>query len=1678
MRALTLLLTYLSGGAALMCNHNWGFEECTSYQSCCAAGATTLGCKTDSPYDTADVFLNAPQCNYDGCANNYMIYGHDWNRGQPRLWTGSCYQSVCVYYNPVFLYILPCPAKPAACAAGSYATQGSGCQPCTANHFCLGGSYLPTPCTECGSEGLAVTACSATQDAVCRYCDCSSTSWDNANMATWTCASDPSWTLRQRTTHTWFNSPAYMNGLLGMFGRTTPYTCHCDPGHRQTSNFVCEACPVGTGTSGWSETTCEACEPGLFADTAGSYCESCPEGYYCASVTAAPVACGLGFYCPFRSTARIACPAAKYCPTATLAAPIVCPAGSRCPSAQSSAPILCSAGTYCAAGVTSATTCSAGWYCLAGSSVQTPCPAGFYCASTTVAPVACSSGMYCPQYSTSQVPCTAGYYCVPGTDIETQCPAGSRCPQQSATPILCSAGFYCYAGWSTQAACTAGYSCLAGSTSRTPCPAGYVCASTSLPPVQCAAGYYCEALSTVQTPCTAGNVCLAGSSAQTPCPAGKLCTTSTMTACPAGSYCVLGGTTPSPCTSGNVCLEGSSAQTPCPAGKLCTTSTITACPAGSYCVFGGTTPSPCTSGNVCLEGSSAQTPCPAGFRCPTPSQSFPCEAGFMCPARSTTQIKCNEPNTYCAAGCSASVPCPAGSYCMTQASMEACPAGFSCADGQYNECIEGSYCALGSAVELDCPAGWYCEFTDSKTRCPLGSKCPARSTAHVPCASGFYCLEGSVTDTPCPEGFTCPNTYTKIPCPAASYCPTGSISGIPCPPGSSCLAGSKLPLYCPSSTYCPNAFSVPIFCTGDQVCNGNASTPKPCSGNCSRFNVSCTPGSFPEYDVTFALSNWKSDSLQNDYDKVKLINLQTGSVDVFRTPGDIFTNQNADLVVSWNGYNFRAGVPIVMSPDHAIMYAFLFVRRPPTFADDISSEVWSINMTSMMPTFVYRFKWLNNAMRVSAASDIQDDTMLLTTIQGILSFNIKTKTETLLVDSFETYKNALSIERSKDYSYIHVVVDTTTYILDGKTCAHLTQSGPPGSDVVKVFAVRSDFRKNSMYVSAQNYFSSTNEIWVTDFGRGIGTRLVSFGDFRVTMISINAEIKNELFLLGDDSSGLSCLRRFSLLTNTVTFSKTLPNRYNAFSHPIARRCSSCGIVAENIEFTDECAYKCKANFLRINNACQPCTVRNCTFGTYMMPCTETVDTSCASCPPLANKLAWTDSLCNFTCKAGLYRSGYLCSTCTTPACGSGTYRTTCGGTSDSYCAACTAPTGPFNFTSGCNFTCAANTYKANQSCRACSTQPCGPGTWRAACLPEADSTCLACAPPGAADSYIWTSGCNFTCKAGYYYNSTTCALCTTEPCPQDLYRTECRATEDSTCAPCATDCSDGQYYDNCLCNDCPAVDGHFSRGPRCNFSCADDSFVAGPTSCGLCSSMACPAGTFMVPCSATADSRCADCSAPSWAIEWISGCEYANATEVPSTALPTTEVPSTALPSMPTTTTIRNTTALPIMPNTTVSMPTTTSMPVAPVIMASVTISKPYTEVCANTSIYVNGVCDGLRLSNPNDTFACLADALNGVDCPDGVCTCALRSRRLLQDSCNLTTRVTHTMHAIPLVTHMPPWVVEIMVVTIPAAEFPLMALILLVVVLLVAAAVIVILCRPAPRVIPRVNTFENLKFA
>jgi hypothetical protein len=89
---------------------------------------------------------------------------------------------------------------------------------------------------------------------------------------------------------------------------------------------------------------------------------------------------------------------------------------------------------------------------------------------------------------------------------------------------------------------------------------------------------------------------------------------------------------------------------------------------------------------------------------------------------------------------------------------------------------------------------------------------------------------------------------------------------------------------------------------------------------------------------------------------------------------------------------------------------------------------------------------------------------------------------------------------------------------------------------------------------------------------------------------------------------------------------------------------------------------------------------------------------------------------------------------------------------------------------------------------------------------------------------------------------------------------------------------------------------------------------------------------------------------------------------------------------------------------------------------ATVTVRRPYAEVCQNVSTYVDGFCQGLRGANPSDTFACVPLSIDGMQCPRGKCTCKAQARRLLQDSCVLVMSVVHTFPAQPVTEGLPTW--------------------------------------------------------
>ena len=311
-------------------------------------------------------------------------------------------------------------------------------------------------------------------------------------------------------------------------------------------------------------------------------------------------------------------------------------------------------------------------------------------------------------------------------------------------------------------------------------------------------------------------------------------------------------------------------------------------------------------------------------------------------------------------------------------------------------------------------------------------------------------------------------------------------------------------------------------------------------------------------------------------------------------------------------------------------------------------------------------------------------------------------------------------------------------------------------------------------------------------------------------------------------------------------------------------------------------------------------------------------------------------------------------------------------------------------------------------------------------------------------------------------DSTYSAVCLSGICKYMSYVTSMTYVCPDRPDPCAM----GNYSNLGVCVEC--TDGHF---------CPGDSYFPHP-----CSNTVCPEETVMMPCNTTTDSICTkvmNTTTPENAIHTTPLSPQVVGTSRPNTESFSTNAPisdtmnsTTNLSSTPhvTTTTENvihylltpqfsaqstfstvvgtsrpNTESFSTKAPTSGSMNSTTNRSSTPhdtttpqnvirttprlfarsTFMAHLTISKPYTDVCTNTSKYVNELCNGLRISNPNDIFACLATALNGIDCPDGACTCASR-RRLLQDYCVLLAEIKHSMQTTPLTTFMPEWVVSI----------------------------------------------------
>jgi len=84
-------------------------------------------------------------------------------------------------------------------------------------------------------------------------------------------------------------------------------------------------------------------------------------------------------------------------------------------------------------------------------------------------------------------------------------------------------------------------------------------------------------------------------------------------------------------------------------------------------------------------------------------------------------------------------------------------------------------------------------------------------------------------------------------------------------------------------------------------------------------------------------------------------------------------------------------------------------------------------------------------------------------------------------------------------------------------------------------------------------------------------------------------------------------------------------------------------------------------------------------------------------------------------------------------------------------------------------------------------------------------------------------------------------------------------------------------------------------------------------------------------------------------------------------------------------------------------------------LLADLSINETFAKVCNNVTYYVSAFCAQARLANPFVPLNCTAQSIDGRECVDGVWSCALGARRLLQSS-NSTSLVTRVDFSEPVI--------------------------------------------------------------
>ena len=134
-----------------------------------------------------------------------------------------------------------------------------------------------------------------------------------------------------------------------------------------------------------------------------------------------------------------------------------------------------------------------------------------------------------------------------------------------------------------------------------------------------------------------------------------------------------------------------------------------------------------------------------------------------------------------------------------------------------------------------CPAGFYCPSMKSKIACPTGTS-PAGSYNSDACVSSLSCIDREVCNVPaCHVGIS----WDKYKCSDGECRYVADMNGNDAvcvclaPTGSHCPTGSLIPTACPANSYCTGRTAIPAACPNGLISPANSPSLAYCMSPCS-----------------------------------------------------------------------------------------------------------------------------------------------------------------------------------------------------------------------------------------------------------------------------------------------------------------------------------------------------------------------------------------------------------------------------------------------------------------------------------------------------------------------------------------------------------------------------------------------------------------------------------------------------------------------------------------------------------------------------------------------------------------------------------------------------------------------------------------------------------------------------